>query len=39
MGLLFVQQIEEPRTAHNDLSEESIEIFQQLKSQQHMLES
>ena len=39
MGALFGHQMEEPKTAHHDLPEESIEIFQQLKSQQHVLES
>ncbi|WP_165499022.1 hypothetical protein [Gramella sp. KN1008] len=38
MGLLFGHQMEEPKTAHNDLPKDQTEIFQKLKAQQQLLE-
>lgn len=38
MSVLFGHQIKEPNTAHNELQKDKIEVFQQLKAQQQLLE-
>lgn len=37
MGFFFGHQLEEPQTTHHDLNIDSIEIYQKLEQQQHIL--
>lgn len=38
LGILFGHQIEEPKTANNEVQKESIEIFETLECRQQVLE-